>query len=451
MHLRTDVALLLGTAGVLVCLSSASGATASTGLDEWEPARVVDAQPKIERPTALFSTELGRAVVVYDAGKTTWVSSRPSGSARSWTTPQQLVGAPDDVFAGPVAVGSGGGAVVFLQSDFAEIAYASMTPEGEWTEARAFPYQSTFVPDVALVRPKSGIVTVGTTGYGRVRAAVKPQGKHWRLSPGLDLGFAVVRGAWYDANSRVHVLVAQHAHADRRQAARHSRNLYEVILRHRDGGLTWGRLRLVPRGTDGTLAAASDVSVLSNADDAITLLWREYGADGYTRQYVRHRDPVEGWTPAHRLPDPALGLPVVGTLADDGTTRLAYLTSPAGAAEEEYALVTRLLTADGTLGEEQVLDTFVRDNLGFDGVVGAHGGVLLRWRSNTDDDQEQHLFRCLAGSGCAAVGSWNAVEESFLALTPDGAGFAAGVGDAVPGCPADAICARRLPTTEGTP
>ena len=114
---------------------------------------------------------LGRAVVVYDVGKATWASSRPSGSARSWTPPQQLAGAPDDVFAGPVAVGSGGGAVVFLQSDFAEIAYASMSPEGEWTKARAFPYQSTFVPDVALVRPRSGIVAVGATGYGRVRAA----------------------------------------------------------------------------------------------------------------------------------------------------------------------------------------------------------------------------------------------------------------------------------------
>ena len=441
------------TAAAVIAAGSAASveAAASTGLDGWEPAQVVDEQERVEPPTALFTTALGRAVIVYGVGTATWVSSRPAGASGSWEPPDELVDAPGDVAAGPVAAGSGGGAVVFLRSASGKVAYASMNPEGGWTEARTFPYEATFAPRVALVQPHSGVVAVGSGRFGgMVRAAVKPQGRRWQLSAGLPLrGHKLVRGAWYDDEGRVHVLVAAaQDDVDRRE-------MYAVTLKLGSQSPQWGKVRLVPRGTEGiAVGDFHTVSLASNTDGAITVSWLDKGVQGRSDYYVRHRDPGEGWSPARRLPWP-MTRNVETSLADDGTTRLSYVSwkpDAPGSSEGSYELITRLLSADGTLGEEQVLDTFAeeRSSQRLEAARGAPGDMLLRW-TRSSDVLTQPLFRCLSGSDCVAAGSMQAVQSSLLALAPDGTGFVGGLGDDVPGCPSGALCSRRLPTNEGTP
>src|SRR5687768_17094776 len=91
------------TSLLLAGLPAASGASAATGLDGWEPAQVIDDQPGVGAPTAMFGTALGRAAVLHRVGDATWASSRPAGDATTWEPPEQLVGAPDDAVLGPVA------------------------------------------------------------------------------------------------------------------------------------------------------------------------------------------------------------------------------------------------------------------------------------------------------------------------------------------------------------
>lgn len=426
--------LALGSLGLV------AGGPAAADLDQWEPPQVVDPAGTDAREPALTSTQHGRAVVVYGRERGVWVSSRAPGADASWAAPQRLDNAPRGSVAGPLATGSGGGATVFLAN---KGFFAHMSPTGQWGDARPFPYQDLFTPAKAIARPVSGVVTVGTTGYGRVRAAVKPSHEPWQLSPGLDLGYAVARGLWYGGAGRVHLLVAQHAHADR-----HSRDLFEVVLHRHQGDLVWGPLRPLRSG-GGTLASVRDVSVLNTADGAITVLWQEYDAQFpfRLRQLVRHRDAAGDWSPIRRLPVPALPA-LVGALDDNGTTRLSYVTRITDS--RAYQVITRKLLPDGALTDPVQLDGPIPHDAfpNLDGATAPGGALLLRWRSIGDDTVEQHFFRCLPGADCASVGSVVGPREvsrfSLLAVTPAGAALVAGV-DAVEGCPAGQLCSRRLP------
>ncbi len=439
--------LVTGLAAALGALGSPSAYAVGDGLSDWDPPQVIDAQEGVGEPSAFFDTVRGRAVVVHavDLGAP-WASSRAAGSA-AWKEPKQLASDPDQgsgnpMQAGPVAVGPGGGAAVFLQSVYGYLAYVSMTPDGRWTKARPFPYQPVFTPKVALVRPRAGIVAIGTRKHHRVRAAVKPEGGHWHLSPGLALDDAAVSGAWYDAEGRVHVLVCQRPQSDGGQG------LYEAVLRTRDGEPTWGPLRLVPTGSaGGSLGSASEVSVVSNARGEITVQWQQRDAAGDPHQAVRHRDASGEWTPIRELPtDDRV---VLGGMGPDGSARLSYLSE--GAPVGDYQLLTRILAADGTLGDEVVVDSFTDPGFRLGAAPGSGLDLLLGWTTYDEQtsDQENHVYRCLS-RGCGEVGSWNGPAAFLLTLTPQGDSFIAGVGDGIPGCPSDALCSRRLPTEEGT-
>ena len=437
LGLAALVAALCAAVAVLTPTAQAT-APAAAELDEWGPAQVVDARPAVERATALLSTSLGRTAVVYGVGPTAFASSRPEGAAAAWRPPQQLVGAPKDVVAGPVATGSGGGAVAFLKTDFGEVSHVTMGPDGRWSRALPFPYD--WDPTHALVHPGSGIVAVGSGRLGgRVHAAVKPQGGSWQRSPALDLeGHKELGGAWYDEMGRPHVLVAQ----DLRRTGTNPREMYTIVLRLTADGPRWGKAHRVPRGTvGGPMGSLRQVRALSDVEGGLTVTWQGI-EDGYYTQLVKHRDPVDGWTPTRELPNPPHP-GVVGAVQDDGTSRLAYVVALGGDGSGGFQLVTRTLSADGALGDEEPLDSPASGTY-LEAVHNGSGDLLLAWRTPAPEATQFRLFRCPAGSGCTRVGDWTASDVSLVALTPSGTAFMAGVGDAVPGCPSESLCSRRL-------
>ena len=421
---------------------------AAADVNTWEPAQVVPHSTNAKTP-ALFSTQHGRAVVVYHADRAVWGSSLPPGAEKSWTRPSELR-VPRTSAVGPVATGSAGGATVFLGG-----AYTRMTPTGTWGAVRAFPYDRLHLSK-ALVRPGSGLVAAGTT-FRPVKTAVKPPGRHWMLSPALSLGYTLVRGLWYDPHGRVHVLVTQDQHLDTSPTPQNQKagsprpiGLYQALLHQRNGALSWGPLRQWRTGSVGSLydwaGLGFATSLLSTADGAITVLWHEYDAtrDGLVL-LMRHRDAAGSWSHVRRMPVNNFSQ-VMSSLDNVGTTRLSYLRHVSGSAN--WQLVTRQLSADGTLSDPvQVDGPLPITGFRLDGVSAPGGGAtLLRWYADTGAvPVQERLYRCLPASGCTSVGTQNARGgEVGMAVTPNGAALLAGV-DAVKGCPASRLCSRRLP------
>lgn len=446
---------LVAASAVALLVPLAGGAPAATSngtmsdtlysaeaLDQWESAQVVDGSDNVHTPT-LISTQRGRSVVVYRVGRAVWTSSRPAGADMPWSQPQQLLGVPKASSVGPVATGSDGGATFFLRGDFGGWAYTHMDAAGDFGAVRTFPYQDQFPPSgegllAALERPNSALVVAGMT-FRQVKAAVKPPNAPWMLSPGLSVGDkTVLRGLWNDGDGRVHVLVTPSA-ADSSSV----RGLYEVVLHQQDGVLSWGQPRQLRTGVVGALRLGEEISVLSTADGAITVLWRESDGAGPLVQLMRHRTATGNWTPVRRMQAPALPS-LVGSLDDSGATRLSYITG--GEYGSAWQLVTRKLSPAGTLRAPTPVGEPIESNKdpNVDGVSTPAGATLLRWRSNGDAGLEQHFFRCLSGAGCTGVGTM--VEPGFaeMAVTPAAAAVIAGI-NAVQGCPASTLCSRRLP------
>ncbi len=433
-------AAVANTSDVTTSNDMHQGAVAS--LDQWEPARVVDGSENVHSPT-LISTQRGRAVVVYRVGPAVWASSLAPGANMTWAQPQQLLGAPKDSSVGPVATDIDGGATFFLRGGFGGWAYTHMNATGDFAAVRTFPYQDQFPPSgegllAALERPDSALVVAGMT-FRQVKAAVKPPNAPWMLSPGLSVGDkTVLRGLWHDRDGRVHVLVTPGA--DDSSAVR---GLYEVVLHQQDGALSWGQPRQLRTGVVGALRLGEEISVLSTADGAITVLWRESDGAGPLVQLMRHRTAAGNWTPVRRMPAPALPS-LVGSLYDSGATRLSYLSG--GDSGNAWQLVTRKLSPAGTLGSPTPVGEPIENdkNPNVDGVSTPAGATLLRWRSNGDAGLEQHFFRCLSGAGCNGVGTM--VEPGFaeMAVTATAAAVTAGI-NAVEGCPVSTLCSRRLP------
>ncbi len=441
----------LAAAGATAIVFSSFGTIsnlAAANLDQWEPAQVVDQSNSGYTPT-LFSTQRGRAVAVYRADRAVWASSRPSGPGMPWAQPHRLR-VPLSSSVGTVATGSGGGATIFLGGSGY---YAHMSAVGDWGAVRAFPYQR-FDPSRALVTPDSDLVTAGMT-YERVKAAVKPPNGPWMQSPGLYLGYyTALRGLWYDRDGRVHVLVTQDQDIDTRSSpgrdgaasTTYPSGLYEAVLHQRNGALAWGPLRQWRTGMVGDL---NDIysfhsKVLSTADGAITVLWHEYdNAQDRLIQLMRHRDAAGNWSPVRRMRVNGLSQ-VVSSLDDSGTTRLSYLLP--GTGSDSYQLVTRELSADGTLSDAVAVDGPVTSHgVGLYGASTRGGATLLRWYVNTDAGPEQRLYRCLPGGDCTSVGTFSLPGDPAMAVTPNGAALVAGADDAVEGCPPQRLCSRRLP------
>lgn len=442
----------LTVAAVTALLVSAFGTVfnlAAADLDQWEPAQVVPHSAGAHT-AAFFSTQRGRAVVVYKADRAVWASSLPAGIDKSWERPHQLQ-VPRTSAVGPVATGSGGGATIFLADK-----YTKMSPAGDWGAIHTFPYSGQLRPSMALVRPGSGLVAAGAT-YRSVKAAVKPPHKPWMLSSGLSLGsaqYTELRGLWYDRDGRVHVLVTQDQHPDSKSAAsaqqvasEHPIGLYESVLHRRNGALSWGPLRQWRTGVVGDLydypGFGYPTTLLSNPEGAITVLWYEVdNVTGQTYLLMRHRDAAGNWSPARQMPVDFRSQ-VVSSLDNSGTTRLSYLRR---VSSTRTSLFTRQMSPDGTLSAPVEVDgPLLIEGFRLDGVAATVGGAtLLRWYADTGETPvKERFYRCLPGSGCTKAGTQTYRGDNFMAVTPTGAALVAGV-NAVEGCPTSRLCSRRL-------
>jgi hypothetical protein len=359
---------------------------------------------------------------------------------------------------GPIAVGPGGGATVFVGEK-----YARVDGTGDWGPLRDFPYARSMRATDAIVGADREVVAAGIAGNWHVKVAVRSRGKRWAVSPGLSVShYTVLRGLWTGADGRVHVLVTHDPHPDDRVHPSRSEphrthgdrpmGLYEAVLRRRDGALTWGPLRAWSTGSVGELYENGPViatKVLHTADGAITAVWHEYDETTFeVVMFVRHRDPAGSWSPARRVVVDTFSW-AFGSLDEAGTTRLTYQRPAPGT--EETELVTRLLSSSGDLSDPVRVDG-PEPIYAFrvDGAAAPDGQTsLLRWNVDTDagdEPAEQRYYRCVP-AGCDEVsppGDDPDNPHPAMVVTSTGAALIV-TEDGMAGCPQSRLCSRRLP------